>query len=517
VKHPEENLRRMMGLLLDGKDYITLELLSQEMELSKRSVQNYLVKAEVWLKENGLHGLSILRKQGYGIRLLGEREALERLEGLMRCNQFSLDDGKAARRMEILRDLTFSNTELTIQYLADQFYVSRSAIVCDLEWVEQWLAKYRLRLFKTQRRGIGVVGDEISRRAAIAGYFDLKKTDGKTQEWLPARLERENLQNLRGVYSDKDISTVCAVIDEAEEEFEFFLSDEFFVSLVTHIIIGIFRLKGGSRLDEEFLPPDGEFPQLEMQAATFIARRLGELFQVELPESEQVYICIHLMSFNTFQGAQDANRSMPWEIEHLTIQLIEIMDAETGYSFSADEMLFFGLSYHIRAVVYRLKKNLCSLEPAVLVIPDNIRELFEVVKKQEALYCGICGVTPDQRELLSIAYHFKTSLERMTPKHRALLVSNFGIVSLVELANHLRENLPQLRVVNLCSTNQLSMCKDTSYDFIISTIQLDDPPKPLADLSHVAKSDYVHYIEEFMFSKLESEDHKWRRGVELPL
>lgn len=66
--------------------------------------------------------------------------------------------------------------------------ISCGSVLCEpfchfvgFDWVENWLSQYKLKLFKTQRRGIGIAGDEISRRAAIAGFFDLKEL--KISRW----------------------------------------------------------------------------------------------------------------------------------------------------------------------------------------------------------------------------------------------------------------------------------------------------------------------------------------------
>ena len=64
----------------------------------------------------------------------------------------------------------------------------------------------------------------------------------------------------------------------------------------------------------EFLPPNEEFPQQEMNTAAFIARRLEETFRVHLPDSERTYICIHLMGYNAFQAQMEEEQKAPENI-----------------------------------------------------------------------------------------------------------------------------------------------------------------------------------------------------------
>lgn len=133
--------------------------------------------------------------------------------------------------------------------------MSRFVILSDLDWVENWLAQYKLKLFKTQRRGIGIAGDEISRRAAIAGFFDLKELKNKSvvyESKQTSRLSKESLQKLEEVYDKKDIRNVCAIIEDAEKEFDFFMGSDFFTALVTHMTISVFRLRHGCEVKKNF-------------------------------------------------------------------------------------------------------------------------------------------------------------------------------------------------------------------------------------------------------------------------
>ena len=178
MRHSEKTMRKMLLALLEGNGFVTLSSLSQGLDISKRSVQNYLNKADGWLTEHELPNVRIVKKQGYGIRLDMDAADRQTLATLLNNQYFTMADGSANRRVELLRSLIFSREELTIQFLADSFYVSRFVILSDLDWAENWLGQYQLRLFKTQGRGIGIAGDEVARRSAIAGFFDLCERRG---------------------------------------------------------------------------------------------------------------------------------------------------------------------------------------------------------------------------------------------------------------------------------------------------------------------------------------------------
>lgn len=196
MRHSEKTMRKMLLALLEGNGFVTLSSLSQGLDISKRSVQNYLNKADGWLTEHELPNVRIVKKQGYGIRLDMDAADRQTLATLLNNQYFTMADGSANRRVELLRSLIFSREELTIQFLADSFYVSRFVILSDLDWAENWLGQYQLRLFKTQGRGIGIAGDEVARRSAIAGFFDLCERRGPAAvgQADPVRLAKERLE-----------------------------------------------------------------------------------------------------------------------------------------------------------------------------------------------------------------------------------------------------------------------------------------------------------------------------------
>ena len=368
--------------------------------------------------------------------------------------------------------------------------------------------------------GRPLTDEELLRAAEDARLFlktRLTRPDGRLYlRWLdrepavegkvnnPVRLAKERLEKMEEVYTEEDIKKICSIIEEAEKEFDFFMGSEYFTSLATHITISVFRLRHGHQIQKEFLPPNEEFPQQEMNTAAFIARRLEETFQVHLPDSERTYICIHLMGYNAFQAQMEEEQKAPENIELLALHLIEAVDAELGGRFSSDRVLFFGLLTHLQNSLYQQKENPGARTRHSIQLPESCRELYDSVKKQAPLYQRLGGVFPDQQELTSLTLHFALAQDRTTSKWRALLVSNAGVIIQQSQRKFLQECLPQIKIVDICSPYQFSVYPDSSYDFIISMTPLSGAVKPVADVSHMTKAQRVQMIEEFLFEKMDN-------------
>lgn len=504
MRNSEKNVKTILEILIKGEDFITLEYLASKIGISKRSVQNYLVKVDKMFEENNFSDIILEKKQGYGIRLDVTPLGRKKLSEFLKDEKFNAHDGSFERRIEILKSLLFYNEELTIQYLADQFYISRTNILYDLEWIEKWLLQYKLHLFKTQRRGIGIIGDEVSRRTAIAGIFDIRKmeeTSFSRDSIISQRVTQTCMEKLKSVYKEKDIQKICSIIEKSEKEFDFFLIDEYYESLLTHILISVFRLQRGNRVKKEFLPPDGEFPQLEMNTAIFIAKELEKSFGIECPELERIYICIHLLSFNTFHDIENNNIQVSEKVEILALQLIDSVDAELGTTYSTDKILFFGLLFHLKSSIYRLKQNFYSKNTNDIIMNQIEEDLLSTIQKSNGLYKEFCGVVPDALENISIASYFMLSQKRHLRRKKSLLVCNFDVISQFELLQYLEKRLLQIELIDVCASCQFYLYPTDSFEFIISTVTLENCEKPIADISHISKNKYVEFIEEFLFVK----------------
>lgn len=510
MNHFEMKMKKIIEILLESDRFVTLESISQQVGVSKRSIQNYMYRIENLFTELGLCNSKFLKKQGYGIRLVVEKPDREKLGQHLNTREISLYEDGVFRRLEVLKTLIFSNDELTIQFFADQFYISRTVILKDLGWISQWLSGFNLKLFKTQRRGIGIDGNEAARRNAIAGFFDIYNT----REMPPInecctceRLTDEKYQSLRSVYPKMDILRVCSIIEDAEREFDFFLTDEYYTTLVTHLVISIARLGSGKNVEECFLPPEAEYGGIERKTAEYVASKIEAEFRLVFPESERIYICIHLMSYNAFNYSEMNNlnstlKSIPKKIELLAINLIDYVDAQLGTSFSSDKLLFFGILFHLKTSIHRLEDNIVIKTANRDEFSNVNKEILNAISKAGGLYEEICGVRPTEEELITLTMHFALSQKRSIRRKKAIIVCNNGINAGLALYRQVVEAFQHIEVIDVCTSFQLTFKSENDYDILISTVTLEGVGKPAANLSHVAKSDYIRYLDEFLFSHL---------------
>lgn len=492
MKTYHANIRKIIDVLINNSGYNTLDFISAEVNISKRTVQNYLDKINTLFEAN-LKETKLVKKQGLGIKLKTNEKEMKLLDNMLQPGNVRTLD-YADRLVEIIRHLIFSDMELTIQYLADQLYESRSTILSDLDWVNGWLGEYDLHLLKTQRRGISIVGTEINKRNAMIGFFDLYKTKSIKQVETKGlkRIEKKELEKLSELYPITQIEKVYSIIEDAEKEYEFFLIENYFTSMLVHMLISITRLKSGSFISKDFLPPEDDLDAMAMETAKFITKKLGDCFNITIQESETKYVALHLMGFNAYDNGKS---EFDKDIAMLSAKMIQTVDIYLGTNFFKDEVLFFDLCWHIKFCQHR--NTLTRYNNLAMELNAQAEEFYKILKANKDTFSLSKADALTNADLMDISYYFFLSVRRNKRRLRVLVVSNFPIAEKLLFLRFMDSNFSNLEIVDLCTTASCELI-NLKYDCIITTENITSE-KPLANLSLSDKEKYKEYIDEFIF------------------
>jgi transcriptional antiterminator len=362
--------------------------------------------------------------------------------------------------------------------------------------------EYKLEITLTQRGCIEVKGDEFLVRNAIAGYIDSYRLIADVESMVFRRrniLFESILKNLTGIYPEDTVQKIKIIIESSEQKFSFFLTDDYFTSLLTHIVIGVSRLLSGNTVSEEFYPPDDEeYPEFVVETAEYIAQCLESVFNISVSNIERTYISIHLVGFNAISTDNSTSVKIRKKIKTLGIMMISSIDSRLGTAFINDESLFFDLSLHLKATVFRLQKDIYHKKTAQFQLTDSDAYLYDAVVKASSFYWEICGVVPDEEELLSITCYLLLSIRRNMRKPKALLICNDGITKRMELMDFIGTTIPSIEVADCCTVYQYKNTKINDFNFIISTENIQSPGMPMVELSAVDRSDYTNLITNFL-------------------
>ncbi len=473
-------LFEIMSLLLEESDFITLQALATKMGVSKRTVQYDIERLENWLEQNGFAGrVTVCKKTGNGLRIslhgISSEELSQRMEDQYCGN--GLNDNYQ-RRLEVAKLLLFSHDDLTIQFLADHFYISKSVIQKDITWVDKWLLQYGLCVTKRQNRGITIIGSEQKRRAAMAGLIELLRpvageTDGQHQ--VPVsdtvdiiRLDLERFYAGMNNNPKADVGKIAEIIQNAEHKFGFYLMDSYYTGLLVHLSIAVERLIGGRSVAESENPMEGLLNSREGEIARYIATEMEKAFHIKMPESECTYICIHVMGAELPDPTAEQSQLHSIRIRDFTLHLISFVQDMTGISFLQDSILLNALATHIKASAYRLRSGLRRRGHHSSHFTPEYARLYHAVWASSYYYKQFFSVEPNADELLSIYLHFVQSIRRRMRRCKAIYLYQSDVICAEEVFGKLKALSDDMEIVDMCNWNQLSSYDLSQYDIVIS-------------------------------------------------
>ncbi|HSU80580.1 MAG TPA: PRD domain-containing protein, partial [Candidatus Angelobacter sp.] len=258
------------------------------------------------------------------------------------------------------------------------------------------------------------------------------------------------------------------------QELPYAIADSAFIGLVIHLALAIERIIRGDKIsiDEEFLIDLKKTK--EFSFAKIIAERLESVFEIEIPEAEIGYICMHLSGAKLRHDKVSLLDEASSPLTYKARQLIQKVGESYGEDLASDPSLIQGLVAHLKPAIYRIKEQMGITNPVLSKIKQDYMELFQVVKKAVAEVFEDLRV-PDE-EIGFIVMHFGAALVKAETSLNlnALIICSSGIGTSKMLASRLTRDLPEIRQARNVSVLDLKDIDLSEYDLIFSTIPLSD-------------------------------------------
>lgn len=498
-----ERVFRIINILLNREDYITIDSIAATLGTSNKTVRNDLKKAEDSIKDKGL---MLVKKPGCGVRIQGEES--KKLELINRfktvtddVEPFSPED----RENYILKKLLMSEENITMKELASELYVSRVTIHKDLEYIEDWIKDYNLRLLRKPNYGIEIVGDEENLRKAVADIIVKDKGNDELKEILYkdyyGRIDYKTTVRLKELI-DIQYKQLEKIIVNAEESLKFKFSDEAFISLIIHIAIAIKRLQQNKdiNLSEDILNNLKE--KEEYCTAERAANEIEKCFNVKFPESEVGYITLHLLGAKMQQDkvGEVLSNILNDKDELPNIMAKEIIEKAEKIlcvHLSEDKQLLNGLILHLRPTINRLKYGLTLRNPIIDEIKENYPEIYGAAWMTSSIFKKYLGVKIPDEEIGYIAIHIAAAVERLEKSLNALVVCSSGIGTSQLLAVKLMKHFGEIRIKDVVSYASIMERNLEDIDIIISTVAIKID-KPTINISPLLTQNDIRRLNQFI-------------------
>lgn len=224
VKHLSDRQKEILKILLNKKGFISTEKIADDLFLSKKTIYRELkiiennVKIEK-IKSKGIRlDISLVERAKLREKILNDRNILEK---------YSAQE----RRMKILTYLLKISPKTTsIEKLSKSYYVSKTSIVNDLNYIEKKIKKYNLKLEKG-KKGSKITGNEREIREALINLINMSTRLKEDEKINSDRIDDETLKELTYQFKKEDIDSIEKLLSNVEKKLNYTLADSYYINI----------------------------------------------------------------------------------------------------------------------------------------------------------------------------------------------------------------------------------------------------------------------------------------------
>ena len=472
-------LSKFLNLLLEESDYRKTSYFAEKLMVSNKTISNYITELRYHMKE---YELDITAKHGVGIRMEGDQSAVKLLQkSIQRTAGDSLTS--ECRRKKIMEKLLMLDESISVRRLSDEFCISSTSIVKDLEKVEQELLQQDILLLRT-KAGTRIEAKEQRIRSAKRKFIFEEIMSLTQQDQI---MDLTLCTKILSRYVADELQIIArSMIEIAQDKLGFRMDTNYYAQIFISYSIFIQRIKKGHEITEApARPVVTELHVLKTYPITEeIIQWLKEVHHIRVNDLDIRWVNARLSGVYHEDRKETADYS-PIILDTVT-ELISSIGDIFNADFISDELLKNGLSKHFIPMIARLKNNIKITHPFIMQIKQQYTAMFSVVSLASSILEKKLGFTLSDDEIGFILIHFQAALERHNLSKKIAVVYNCGLASAMLIENQIKINLPTFDVIELINIHDLKKEYLRHFDFIIATMELDMKDIPSVVISPVA-------------------------------
>lgn len=465
-------------LLISNEEFTTVRELSNNFNISEKTIRNDLDVIDDYLAKNGFHKL--IRKPKLGVKFSGSIDEKNML--ISNISRKDLDNyiytTNERQIMILLTLITHDSGNLKIKDFEDILKVSRSTINNDIKQLKNKLNINNLELRYSTDSGYIILGKEVDIRNFIADkIIEIIKDEYKN---IGDNLAHTKLSGLINIY---DIKFIENVFYDMEELFNVDYADVAFNSQIIRIYVSLQRIIRNHALNFEDYKENIKLTQ-EFVMSNYIAGKLEEKYEIGIDENEKIYFTICLLGSNLVQKKENENLDIIM-IQLMARKLIEYVSLKTDIDINDDLIFFKFLVEHLKPMIYRVKYNIELKNPILYEIITNYEDLFMIIKSGLMKIQDFENIVVSDDEVSYLTIHFGAAIERKklrnSTKPKVLIVCNTGYGTSQWLAMQI-ESMFNVDIVAATNTRRIDkILMNNKIDVIISTVNI----KPIKNVKTI--------------------------------
>lgn len=413
----------------------------------------------------------------------------KKIKGRIDSDNYSVDN----RRVYIIKQLFLSNNNLTLESLSEEYLVSKTSIYNDIKVINKVIEGYGSKIV-SNISGIELIGDELNIQRSlieIIFYYSDKVLYLSSINKAQLAFFDENIVN--SIYEELFLNSKSLIEN---------LPDYYIQSFLTSVFTLCSRVKIGCHIEDDFNYKNSEFKDSESETVKSFVNFLKEELKLNLEPKDITYLKKQLYAHRLVDKQIDDRTDNSFIVNKFIGRVSKI----EGVDFSNNKELVKALSYHISAMVERLKLGIHIQNPLLKSLRQEYKTLFSIIWYSANILEDFFKIKMNDDEVSLILIYFQIQIEASNRANNILVVCQYGVSCAQLIYNKVKGFLPEKDNLSVRTIDDLSKSDLSDVDFIISSINLDylslDIPYVFVN-PVINNDDYLKIISEYtkIFSK----------------
>lgn len=452
--------KELLKLLENEENFLPAKYFADKLNVSSRTIYKDInVIESILLNEDN----DILKKPGLGIKLNNKKIKTKNIINL---------GSMYLRRKHIIQRILVENEKVSIRQLSNDYYVSSSSIITDLDFLEKNILMDDCKLNRTSK-GTKICGPETSIRKSYC-RFNKWILDYEAFEETSLHINKDFLEKIYG----KKIVNVCHRVfyDYIKNDFNM-LAEHHIFNILNVLIVMTYRVSKQCYINTYKISISNseiDFIDRSRNLLAPISTRLNIVFTDE----EVNYLVYFLIANRINDYVSEENR---WD--KVIIDLIKRFSINVGENLTGDDRLIENLRMHFPPMIYRLKKNIVTSNPFTAQIIQEFPIVYNSLSLLLIQYEDRLGIVFNTEEIGLLTLYFESALERIQKGSNVIVICQNGVATSELLVNKLVNILPIFTNIQVASVREIDKVKEKA-DIIITTIDTSIKHKNVVRVSN---------------------------------
>ncbi|MDD3362704.1 MAG: BglG family transcription antiterminator [Hespellia sp.] len=486
-------------LLKHEEDKLTTTQIATSLKVSSRTIKTDIKKINEELES---HSCRISSQQGVGLWIeYDDPEGKKYLQGIIQEEDDSYLSPEI-RKYHLAVELLLQDTYMSMETLAQEYFISKATVLNDLSELDEFWNKFNLSFIKKVKYGIKVEGSESQKRSALIEA--VKQSGGKKEVTVP---------KIQQHFEKVDLNQIRTIVNQVERRFQFVLTDPSVEELIIALAVMLERIAQGKMMNHSSQISQRESRKMNFVLA-FMKERLTEEMEIDIPDEEDVYLCICLNGLRFHIPMEkdkklESRRDRNPEMFDNVIELLMECDRKFYLTMEEDDELIGTLTDHLECMILRMNSKLYTYNPILDSIKNELFYEYEIASFFMSKFAARYKFEPTEDEIGFITFHMGASIERMKQKQNQkftvtiLCMTGFGTSQFLRVK--LKSYFPHLEVNQVLSATRASQIQPEGQDFVITTVPIELENIPVIHVSPVLNETDIKKIQKFLMKKKENE------------